>query len=217
MTGLPDGDAEKIILEASLTGKMPEFMQTLQDKGRRFFDDELLHKVFDKSRQWAKHIVEDHGELTMMFVVHGWHHDTEERSQTPILIDAWPPPEEINGQAFGKSGAMQALGLDFALDHPGVMPIALVQMSEAWMVQYDKDVDVANLPTPSEDPHRVEAVITTITTMDRRYMAATDVMQRGPDGKLTGFKSGKIMRFDKDSEFVNYLADDFYRGYFLKR
>lgn len=193
-------------------------LKGLQRAGQQYLTDEDYFRQFERGIEQVKDHV-DEG-LTMIFCLYGSNYNAEAEKDReavmPVAFADWPP------EGMTKDQAMEALGVLFASQFPDHMLVNITHTSEAWMVERKKD-DPDGL-APSKDPNRIEAVIVTATSMDRRTSLYMAKMLRDSAGTFTGLEEmpDHCKRYDPEHpadprESQDYLTDSIYRGYFELR
>lgn len=186
---------------------------------QKYLSDEGFTKHFLDAKDFAKKTFEEKSEVTMMFIAHLYHPDTDEWTMAPIMFADWPPP---GGRKYD---AMFGLGAEIADRFPDHMMMAVVQVSEAWMVQYPKDTtDMRDgpylpegTPMPSEHPDRIEALIIDGCTMDQRKSFCSIQIKRDENEKFTGWGEETQKLYDPEKSeplegMTNFLTMQMFRG-----
>lgn len=181
-------------LSAGKKGDTDVLLKGLQKIGQKYLADDEFNTIFENGQR----ILEEEGEagVTMFFMLHGYNPETEKRCVMPVMFADWPPPEEIDGVEFGKRGALFGIGATFTDKFPGYMLVAIMHVSEAWMVQRDKDSPEEDKHVaPSKSPDKIEIGFVHAVSLDRRVSYRYN--------KLIRDEAGKFVRWEKFNESIH--------------
>lgn len=169
--------------------------------GQKFLSDAELAEQFQSALETAKQNMERDGYVTMVFLAHLRHRETDEWILIPIMFADWPPPD---GKKYE---VMFGLGAKLAQENPDYMLMNVVQIAEAWMAQYhEEDVDPNSpymrkgIPTPSEKDDRVECVIVDACSMDQRKSSAFLPFDRDADDNFKDWREDQQLNLYKPGQ-----------------
>lgn len=131
-----------------------------------------------------------------------------------------------SGVCFGDSGSMEkrfeiveAVGCIMGVLESNEMIKScdlICLISEAWVSQYDKDVDLKNVPSPRNDPKKKEVLIAAAQTFDKiGYLKMKQISSMEVKGKRF-FTLTEMPEYKEASEFSSQdskLFDSFWSGY----
>lgn len=138
---------------------MEELRKAAHEAGQKYIDDAKFEDMFNTAIKQAEESVADG--LMMQFIMYGRNLKTDEWAMMPAIFGNWPPPEGIS-----KEDACAGMGVKFYEEFPDYKLVAVMHLSESWLVQR-KPGEEHNV-TPSEEPDRVEAVLVHGMTLDHR-------------------------------------------------
>lgn len=188
----------------------------LQAAGQKWLPDKDYFEQFERGIKMVSE--KDETELLMQFWLYGRNYDAKDTKDEwaimPIGIADWPP------EGHTKQETMEALGVMYASQYPKHMLVNIVHTSEAWMARREKAEDIDKGPMPSKDPNRIEVVIVTAVSMDRRLSQYAAEILRDKKGKFAGLKDTPEMNLRHDPEkphdprnMRDYLSEYIYGGY----
>lgn len=204
-------------MNSPLTDKQKmEMLRGLQAAGQKWLTDEEYFEHFERGIKMVSD--KDESDLLMQFWLYGRDYDADKKEDEwaimPIGIADWPP------EGHTKQEAMEALGVMFAAQFPKHMLVNIVHTSEAWMSKRESKEEAENGVAPSEDPNKVEVVLVTAVSMDRRLSQYMAEIIRDKDGKFSKLKEVPDMTKRHDPEkphdprnFRDYLSEYIYHGY----
>jgi len=215
----PIDDVIKLAEEAKTPEQKLAMYKGLIAAGQKYLTNEKFAELFEEGQKIIENETQE--EISMFFMLYGRSYNSGEEKWTvmPVMFADWPPPEEIDGHKFGKSGAMKAVGASFADKFPDYMLVCITHISEAWMVERPKDStdDMA----PSEDPNRIEVAFVHALSMDRRTSWRSNKILRDEAGNRTGYEVLREDIFDPENPLTpdktnqDYLSNAIFEGYMM--
>jgi len=170
---------------------------------------EIKEKI-EKIVGFAKKQFADGKEFLLMIEIIGIDNDNKVANLVVVLGDE--KAQEKRFEILNKLGKEMALGVFPGRDKTGkeikVTPMVIFMSSEVWMSKYDKEVDIKNIPMPSQDPKRVEGFSVAASTSDGKTYFQSFEIKRGDKIELVG----EINLNEGETE--NNLLDEFWKGYF---